>query len=57
MEFFFCYLSKWECKTYICGTLPFTAFEVNPTVMTSAAEKPENVKKAHAYKMYCTKTF
>ncbi len=46
MEFFFCYLSKWECKRFICGALPFTALEVNPT-MTFAAKKPGNVKKVH----------
>ncbi len=47
VEFFFCYLSKWECKKYICGTLPFLAVEVNPTMTTSAAEKPGNVKNVH----------
>ncbi len=31
----------------IYGTLPFTAVEVNPSMMTSAAEKPGNVKKVH----------
>uniref|UniRef100_A0A672LTX3 tRNA (cytosine(34)-C(5))-methyltransferase n=1 Tax=Sinocyclocheilus grahami TaxID=75366 RepID=A0A672LTX3_SINGR len=46
-DFFFCYLSKWECKKYICGTLPFTAIQVNPTMTTSAAEKPRNVKRVH----------
>ncbi len=34
-------------KKYMCGTLPFTALQVNPTVTTSAAEKPGNVKKVH----------
>uniref|UniRef100_A0A8C2IR96 Polypeptide N-acetylgalactosaminyltransferase n=1 Tax=Cyprinus carpio TaxID=7962 RepID=A0A8C2IR96_CYPCA len=47
VEFFFCYLSKWECKKYICVTLSFPALEVFPTMMTSAAEKPGNVKKVH----------
>ncbi len=37
VEYFFCYLSKWECKKYICGTLPFTALKVYPTMTTSAA--------------------
>ncbi len=46
-EFLFCHLSKWECKKYICGTLPITALQVNPTMTTSAAEKPGNVKKVH----------
>ncbi len=27
-----------------CGTLSFTALQVNPTMTTSAAEKPGNVK-------------
>ncbi len=45
IEFLFCYLSKWECKKYICVTLPFTALQVNPTMTTSTAEKPVNVKK------------
>ncbi len=49
MEFFFCFLSKSECKKYICGTLPFTAREVNPTMTTSAAEKPGNGKKGQYY--------
>ncbi len=35
----------WECKTYISGTLPFTALDVNPAMTTSAAEKHVNVKK------------
>ncbi len=39
MEFSFCYLHKWECKIYICDTLPFTALQVNTTMMTSAAKK------------------
>ncbi len=31
-----------------CGTLPpFTALQVNPTMTTSATEKPGNVKKVH----------
>ncbi len=47
VEFLFCYLSKWECKKYIYGTLPFTALQVKPTMMTSAAENPGNVKKVH----------
>ncbi len=47
VEFLFCYLSKLERKKYICGTLPFTALEVYPTMMTSAAEKPRNVKKVY----------
>ncbi len=52
VEFLFCYLSKWECKKiYICGTLSFTALQVNPTMTTSAAEKPGNVKKVHYTKM------
>ncbi len=34
-------------KKYICGTLPFTALQVIPTMTTSAAEKPGNVKKVH----------
>ncbi len=38
---------------YICGTtLPFTALQVNPTMTTSAAEKPENVKKVHLIKYF-----
>ncbi len=49
LEFYFWYLSKWECKKYICGTLPFTALQVNPTMTTSAAEKPGNVKKVHKW--------
>ncbi len=24
VEFLFCYLSKWEWKKYMCGTLPFS---------------------------------
>ncbi len=51
VEFFFWYLHKWECKKYICGTLPFTALQVNPTMMTSAAEKPGNVKKVHCLRL------
>ncbi len=34
-------------QTYICGTLPFTALQVNPTMTTSTAEKPRNLKKVH----------
>ncbi len=35
-------------KTYcICGSLLFTAIEVYPAMTTSAAEKPENVKKVY----------
>ncbi len=34
-------------QTYICGTLPFTALQVNPTMTTSTAEKPGNLKKVH----------
>ncbi len=49
MEFFFCYFSKWEYKKYICNTLPFTVVEVNPTMITSAADKPGNVKKVHSH--------
>ncbi len=46
MEFFFCYLSQWECiKKYICYTLPFTALQVNPTMTTSTAEKPWKCEK------------
>ncbi len=44
VEFFFRYLSKWECKKYICGSFPFTAIEVYPTTY-DATEKPRNVKK------------
>ncbi len=47
IEFLFCYLSKWESKKYICGTLSFTALQVNPNMTTSTAEKPRNVKKVH----------
>ncbi len=47
VEFFFCYLNKWEYKKYICGTLSFTALQVNPTMTTSTAEKTRNVKKVH----------
>ncbi len=60
VEFLFCYLSKWECKKYICGTLPFTALQVNPTMTTSAAEKPGNVKNVHkgkARQVYLYSTF
>ncbi len=32
-------------QKYICDTLPFTALQVNPTMTTSAAEKPGNLKK------------
>ncbi len=38
----FSYLSKWECKKYI---LPFSALEVYPKIMTSAAEKPGSMNK------------
>ncbi len=34
-------------KIYVCGTLPFTALQVNPTMTTSIAEKPRNVKKVN----------
>ncbi len=53
VELFFCFLSKWECKKYISGTLPFTALQVNPTMTTSTAEKPGNVKKVHYYHLKC----
>ncbi len=36
-------------EIYICGTLPFTALEVYPTMTTSAAEKPGNVKRSIGY--------
>ncbi len=50
LEFLFCYLSKWESiYIYICGTLPFTALQFNPTMTTSAAEKPGNVKKVNYF--------
>ncbi len=42
---FFCFLII--IILYICGTLPFTALEVNPTMTTSAAEKHANVKKVY----------
>ncbi len=47
VEFYFAIWTKWECKKYICGTLPFTDLQVNTTMTTSAAEKPGNVKKVH----------
>ncbi len=47
IEFYFSIWTKWECKTYICGTLLFTALQVNPTMTTSAAEKPGYVKNVH----------
>lgn len=47
VEFFFCCLSKCEWKKYICGSLPFIALEVCPT-MTSAAEKLEMWKRSTA---------
>ncbi len=34
-------------KKYICGILSFTALEACPTMTTSAAEKPGNVKKLY----------
>ncbi len=45
MDFFFCYLSKWECNT--CCTLSLAALEVYPTMTTFASEKPRNVKKVY----------
>ncbi len=45
MGFFFLYLNKWNAKNNCSGTLQFIALEVNPTMMTSCAEKPRNVKK------------
>ncbi len=45
MGFFFLYLNKWNAKNNCSGTLQFIALEVNPTMMTSGAEKPRNVKK------------
>ncbi len=39
-------------QKYVCGTLSFTALQVNPTMTTSAAEKPGNVKKVHSVKEY-----
>ncbi len=47
VEVYFAIWTKWECKKYICGTLPFTALQVNLTMTTSAAEEPGNVKKVH----------
>ncbi len=45
LELLFCYLSKWECKKYVCCTLPFTVLEVNPPMTTSTAQNPRNVEK------------
>uniref|UniRef100_A0A671P0M4 DnaJ homolog subfamily A member 1-like n=1 Tax=Sinocyclocheilus anshuiensis TaxID=1608454 RepID=A0A671P0M4_9TELE len=52
LKFFFCYLRKWEFKQHICGSLPFTAIEVYPTMTTSAAEKPGNVKKVYSKSLW-----
>ncbi len=52
VEIFFRFLSKCSCKQYICGTVPFTALQVNPTMTTS--EKPENVKKVLKCKLGST---
>ncbi len=46
IEFIFCYLSKWELKK-IYLWYPFTALQVNRTMMTSDAEEHRNVKKVH----------
>ncbi len=35
-------------KIYICGSLPFTANEVHPTMTTPSAEKPRHVKRVHS---------
>lgn len=37
------------CKKYICGSLPFAAIEVYPTMTTSTVEEARNVRKVH----YC----
>ncbi len=44
-SFSFAIWANGNAKKYICGTLPFTALEVNPTMTTSAAENPGNVIK------------
>ncbi len=54
-QFFFFFESRenkdvWaneNAQKYMCGTLPFTALQVNPAMNTSAAEKPGNVKKVY----------
>ncbi len=47
-KFMYFYIYIYIYTVYIYSTLPFTALEVNPTMMTSAAEKPGNVKKVHS---------
>ncbi len=39
-------------QKYVCGTLSFTALQVNPTMTTFPSEKPGNVKKVHSVKEY-----
>ncbi len=48
------FFERFSFAIWANGTLPFTALEVNPTMMTSAAEKPRNVKRVHYiwYKLY-----
>ncbi len=43
---------NWECKKYVCSTLPITALKVYPTMTTSDPEKPGNVKKVYCHKMW-----
>ncbi len=45
-EFFFCYFCKWECKKYICGTLPFTALEVYQLWRLLLLRNPEIWKRS-----------
>ncbi len=47
--FSFAIWANGNAKIYICSTLPFTALEVYPTMTTSAAEKPGNVKKVYYF--------
>ncbi len=47
VEFSFAIWANGNAKKYICGTFPFKALEVYPTMTTSAAEKHGNVKKVY----------
>ncbi len=40
-------------QKYICGTLPFTALQVNPTMTITAAKKPGNVKRVVRNTRHC----
>ncbi len=46
MEFLFCYLSKQEIYIYI-DVVSIHRYRSLPTMMTSASEKPGNVKRVH----------